>query len=179
MSMSRHRSWTRTVCSTPEDTGGSVSGAAYVLALGGTLFSMGGRPSKLEARVLRLALILFGPLLGVIGLAVLVPTLADSTARGLFMFALIWLFCSLLLTPAILFPDSGSPPGSEGGGGGGGGDDPPEPSLPPNAPRGGLPLPDADQSRQRVRDHRGRTWRRAFPRRLAQVPHRGPTVPHK
>ena len=130
--------------------------------------------------MLKLALILFGPLVGVIGLAVLVPTLADSTARGLFMLALIWLFCSLLLTPAILFPDSGSPPGSDGGGGGGGGgDDTPEQSPPPNAPRGGLPLPDADQSRQRVRDHRRGASRRSLPRRPAQEPQRGPTVPHK
>lgn len=142
---------------------------------------MGGRPSKLGARMLKLALILFGPLVGVIGLAVLGPTLGDSTARGLFMLALIWLFCSLLLTPAILFPDSGSPPGPDGagGGGGGGGGDPPEPSPQPSAPRGGLPLPDADQSRQRVRDHRRPAWRRALSRRPAQAPQRWPTVPHK
>lgn len=142
--------------------------------------SMARRPSQLGARVLKLVLILFGPMAVVIGLVMLVPV-GDATGKGLLMFSLIWLFCSILLTPAILFPDSGwppQPPGGDGGGGGGGGD-PPEPSPRPSAPSGGIPLPDAEQSRQRVRDHRRLAWRRVFPRRPAREPEHAPTVPHK
>jgi len=127
-------------------------------------------------------MILFGPLGGVIALVMLVPSVGDDTLKGLLMLSLIWLFCSLLLTPAILFPDSGSPPprsdGGDGGGGGGGGD-PPERSPKPTVPRGGIPLPDAEQSRKRVRDHRRPAWRRLHPRRPAREPERAPTVPHR
>src|ERR1700744_4468502 len=104
--------------------------------------SMAGRPSQLGARVLKLVLILFGPLAAVVGLLMLVPAVDDATAKGLLMVALIWLFCSILLTPAILFPDPGSPPprsdAGDGDGGGGGGGDPPDPSPRPSAPRGGI-----------------------------------------
>lgn len=57
-----------------------------------------------------------------------------------------------LLPRAILYPEHGSPPGrSDADDSGGQG--PPEPRTPPGAPRGGLPLLDADPARIRVRDH--------------------------
>jgi len=149
--------------------------------------SMAGRPSKLGARVLKLVLILFGPLGVVIGLGSLGLGLDDSTGKGLLLLALIWLFCSLLLAPEFLFPNSGPParaPESEGegdGGGGSGGGNPPQPSPRPGAPRGGIPLPDAEQSRLRVRDHDRPARRRLRPRRPAREPDRTParTVPHR
>ena len=78
---------------------------------------------------------------------------------------------ALLLSPAILFPPSGPGPSpGRPGGGGGGGEDPLERPTEPRAPRGGLPLPDAEQSPERIRDH-DRPGRRRVPvRRPAQEP---------
>jgi hypothetical protein len=58
-----------------------------------------------------------------------------------------------------------------GGGGGGGGPGPDRPSGLPKPPRGGVPLPDADPSRVRVRDHSSpklpylKRWREREPER--------------
>jgi hypothetical protein len=57
---------------------------------------------------------------------------------------------AVMLLPALLFRPSGPPPGSNGDDGGGQG---PEPPPTPTRPRGGIPLPDAEQARARVRDH--------------------------
>ncbi len=46
-------------------------------------------------------------------------------------------------------PPEQSGPDSDGGGG----SRPPEPSTPPDAPRGGVPLDDAEPARVRLRDH--------------------------
>jgi hypothetical protein len=127
-------------------------------------------------------LVLFGPAVSVIGLAVAIPPL-HGALRSLVLCSMIWFMSALLLSPAILFPDWGSPPppsdGGDGGGGGGGGDDPPQRSPRPSAPRGGIPLPDAEQSRKRVRDHRRPAWRQVFPRRPAREPEHAPRVPHR
>jgi hypothetical protein len=61
--------------------------------------------------------------------------------------------CALVLfaLPFALFRGSGAPPAdSEGGDDIGPG---PPPELPPNPPSGGIPLPDAEQGRRRLRDH--------------------------
>jgi hypothetical protein len=67
----------------------------------------------------------------------------------------IWLYLmaipALILLPALLFRPSGPPPGSTGDEGGGPGPGPPPPA--PARPRGGIPLPDAEPARARVRDH--------------------------
>jgi len=66
-----------------------------------------------------------------------------------------WLYLlaipALILLPALLFRPSGPPPGPTGDEGGGPGPGPPPPA--PTRPRGGIPLPDAEQARARVRDH--------------------------
>jgi hypothetical protein len=70
---------------------------------------------------------------------------------------LLGLVCvAVLLIPALREgPDI--PPGSDGSDGGwGGGRD--GPSNPPSAPRGGIPLPDADQARVRLRDNHRRVF---------------------
>jgi hypothetical protein len=136
---------------------------------------MSGRVRKFAVRVLAVLLVLFGPMLAVIGLVALFPSTGDGIARLLGLFSGVWLMSALLLSPAILFPHHGPGdlPGPPGGGGGGG-DDPPEPPIEPSAPRGGLPLPDAEQSRERIRDH-GRPGRRGLgERRPAREPQRLP-----
>ena len=79
----------------------------------------------------------------------------------------------LLLAPAVLFRSVAKPPPpSDEDDDDGGWTDPP-PSPPPR-PRGGLPLPDADQSRIRVRDHAGSLNDRGRTRRPAREPRRSP-----
>src|SRR5947209_20262273 len=60
----------------------------------------------------------------------------------------------ILIIPALRdspdFPPRPSDPGSDGGWGRG----PALPPPPPASPRGGVPLPDAEQARIRLRDHR-------------------------
>jgi len=137
--------------------------------------SMPGRESKLAVRVSVTLLVLFGPMLAVFGLVVLIPSIDAGIAKLLALFSGVWLMSSLLLSPALLFPPSDHLPGPSGGDGGGG-DDPPEPPNTPSAPRGGLPLPDAEQTRERIRDHDrpDRRRRSLRPRRPAREPDRPP-----
>ncbi len=135
---------------------------------------MPGKALRLTGRIALLLALLFGPMVTVI-VGVLVG-LPDGVGRVLLLCSMIWVMCALVLTPAILFPPSDDwprPPGGDGGGGGGG-DDPPEPPTEPSAPRGGLSLPDAVQSRERVRDHDRPGRRRVRSRRPAAVPERRP-----
>lgn len=60
----------------------------------------------------------------------------------------------LLLAPAVLFRSVAKPPPPSGEDDDEGGWTDPPPG-PPHRPRGGLPLPDASQSRSRFRDHGG------------------------
>jgi len=118
-------------------------------------------------RFARTVLIPFGPLVVVI---VLVNVLGSSVRLGEQVFgilitaAMAWFFCSLILVPALLFRAESSPGSStddEGGGSGG----PREPPSHDPGP-GGIPLPDAEQSSERVRDHVRR--KRRWPRRTAR-----------
>ena len=132
---------------------------------------MPGKALRLTGRIGLLLALLFGPMLTVI-VGVLVG-LPDSIGRGLLLFSMIWVMSALVLTPAILFPPSRHSPGPSDGDGGG--DDPPDPpDPPPTAPRGGLPLPDAEQSHERVRDHDRPGRRRVRSRRPARDPERRP-----
>lgn len=71
-------------------------------------------------------------------------------------------------------PDSSSGDDEDDGGGGSG---PGAPPRPPADPRGGVPLPDADQARRRLRDHdRERFGSGSLsPRRHPRTPRRTPT----
>ena len=68
---------------------------------------------------------------------------------------LLYLVCvfAVLFIPVLLGrrrpPPGPSDPGSDDGGGSG----PRQPPTPPNAPRGGIPLPDAEPAPVRLRDH--------------------------
>src|SRR5436305_293921 len=67
---------------------------------------------------------------------------------------LLGLVCAAALLLPALRDRPDVPPGSDGGSDGGGGHGPPDPLAPPTGPGGGLPLPDADPARVRLRDHR-------------------------
>jgi hypothetical protein len=62
----------------------------------------------------------------------------------------------LMYAPALLYRRPPRDGGSDGGGDGGGPEHPPTP--PPMRPRGGIPLPDADPARIRLRDHVRPGW---------------------
>jgi hypothetical protein len=81
----------------------------------------------------------------------------------------------LMLVPALLYRRPGGSPGSsdDDGGGGGGGPEPPPPARPPR-PRGGVPLPDAEPARTRIREHGRRLTGGRRTRRPAREPARRP-----
>jgi hypothetical protein len=110
-------------------------------------------------------------LLSATGILLLTP--AVTFASGSTAFIPLLAIPTLMLVPALLFgnPGSSGPSDSDGGGGGG---PPPEPPTPPAAPRGGIPLPDAEPSPRRVRDHASPGPTRVPRRRPAHEPTRSP-----
>jgi hypothetical protein len=80
---------------------------------------------------------------------------------------------ALMFVPGLLYRTPGSSPGpSEDDGGGGPGAGPPPSS--PDAPRGGIPLPDADLASARTRDHAAPKFDPLTERRPAHRPVRSP-----
>jgi hypothetical protein len=134
---------------------------------------MARRSVTFVVRIAFFGLLLVAPLLLVLAAAAMPPGLPVRVEGTLLLVCGIWFFSAILLVPAVIFRDSGSSP-SDGDGGGGGGGPPPRPPLPPAPPRGGIPLPDAEQSSTRLRDH-GRPARRGLVRRRpAREPGRTP-----
>jgi hypothetical protein len=83
-------------------------------------------------------------------------------------------FAGALLLPALRDRPEARP-GSDGGSDGGGGHGPSRPPAPPTGPGGGLPLPDADPAKVRLRDHRPLADHHRRPeRRPAREPERTP-----
>jgi hypothetical protein len=77
---------------------------------------------------------------------------SDGAGKVFFPVLLLLGVVALMFVPGLLYRGTIAPPGSsESDGGGGSGPRPPGPS--PSDPRGGIPLPDADQASARVRDH--------------------------
>lgn len=66
---------------------------------------------------------------------------------------LLGLGCVAVLMVGALRGGDGPPPASEGGSDDGWGNEPRRPRGPSDVPWGGVPLPDADQSALRLRDH--------------------------
>ena len=90
---------------------------------------------------------------------------------------LIWLvlvITALIVGPTFCYSRAGSSPGSSETDGGGG-SDPDQPPSGPNVPRGGIPLPDADQAIARARDHNRPRLRDVKSRRRGREPRRTPT----
>jgi hypothetical protein len=81
-----------------------------------------------------------------------------------------------VLYPPAVPPSSGTDDDDDDDGGGRG---PRKPPQAPEGPRGGLPLPDADPARVRIRDHRRPALIRFRARRPAHEPERAPArTPH-
>jgi hypothetical protein len=112
-------------------------------------------------------LVPFGPLIVAIALVSAGALPSERAAGFLITMGMAWFFCSLILVPALLFRAE-SPPGSSPDDGGGGNGRPPEPPSRGPGPTG-IPLPNAEQSSERIRDHvrPKRRWRR---RRTAREP---------
>src|SRR5436309_221090 len=92
-------------------------------------------------------------LMPVVVVLALTPIIVPSSAT-VFPYLLIM---AVLLGPAclprsVLYPDHGSPPDRPDADDSGGGTPPGPPTL-PAVPQGGIPLPDADPARIRVRGH--------------------------
>jgi hypothetical protein len=101
-----------------------------------------------------------------------------AQSGGVDLIGLLYLACifAVLFLPALLGRRSRLPPGpSEPDSDGGWGDGPRRPPEKPNGPRGGTPLPDAEQAPVRLRGH-GRLADRhcARERRPTREPDRGP-----
>ncbi len=89
----------------------------------------------------------------------------------------LWLLLAVTalgLGPACCYRRAASAPGSSDTGWGPGSGPGPPPSR-PDRPLGGIPLPDADQSSERVRDHHRPRLGDARPRRQEREPDHGPT----
>jgi hypothetical protein len=80
---------------------------------------------------------------------------------------------ALMLAPAMLYRRPG--PSSDSGEDGGGGRGPDAPPSPPPAPRGGIPLPDAEPASVRRRDHHAARLSDRRPRRPSREPETAPT----
>ena len=117
--------------------------------------------ANLPRRIVRTVVVPSGPLILTVTIVNL-GAISESVGQFILLLSMGWFFCSLILVPALLFrPDSSPGPSTDEGGGG---SHPPEsPSPDPGA--GGIPLPNAEQSSERVRDHvrRKRRWLRRRP----------------
>jgi hypothetical protein len=130
----------------------------------------------LGVRIARSFLLPYGPLVATIAVG---PALrVGEHAFGLMIGAsVVWFLCSLALVPALLFRGDSRPgPSDDDPRQGGGG---PQGPPPRNPGSGGIPLPDAEQSRERVRDHvrRRRPWLRRRTAREPEPARRSPTRP--
>ncbi len=103
-----------------------------------------------------------------------VLSLSDEAAKAILPFLFFLGVVALMLVPGLLYRRSSSSPGpSDSDGGGGPGPGQPRPS--PDVPRGGVPLPDADQASARARDHNTPKFDDPKWRRPAHEPRRAPT----
>jgi hypothetical protein len=97
----------------------------------------------------------------------------DGVAASMLLTLVFITLPGLMLVPALLYRRPGGTPDAsddDGGGGPGRGPDPP----PPPAPRGGVPLLDAEQARLRLREHGRHALRARRPRRAPREPVRSP-----
>ncbi len=121
-----------------------------------------GRRSNFWARVL----------LGCLSVPALVLSVALVAPQAAVALAWLMLMAAFIVVPAVscLGPDSLPGASEEDDGGGSGPDRPP---VSPDPPNGGVPLPDADPSRTRLRDH-GSPRIRYVTRWRSREPERGP-----
>jgi hypothetical protein len=130
------------------------------------------RRSHFWARVLLASLglpLLMAVLISIARLNVLSDGVAKALLSSLFFLGVV----ALMFVPCLLYrrSDSSSGPSESDDGGGPG---PSHPRSSPDAPRGGLPLPDADPARARARDHNRPRFDHPNRRRPEHAPARTP-----
>jgi hypothetical protein len=123
-----------------------------------------------------LLVVLLAPLAALIVLGFVTPAFGQAAARTFGAIAVVMAIAAVMLARRLFFP-GWDPPSGPSDNDGGGGSGPPEPPPQPGSPRGGIPLPDAEQSRHRIRDHDRPDRRRLRPRRPAREPERSPALP--
>ena len=100
--------------------------------------------------------------------------LPDWAVRTTLMLLVFFIIPAMMFVPALLYRRPGSSPDAPDDDGGGGSGPEPPPAR-PASPRGGVPLPDAEPSRRRVRDHHPVVLGGPRLRRAAREPERPPT----
>jgi hypothetical protein len=133
------------------------------------------RRSHFWVRVLLLALAMPAlPLIVIGGVALsILPEEAAFIGGLLSLWACV---AGLMLMPTLLYRGMGSSPdSSDDDGGGGGGPGPDRPPRSPTKPRGGVPLPDAEQALLRLRDHNHPRFGGLKRQRGTREPVRSPT----
>jgi hypothetical protein len=108
-----------------------------------------------------------------VALVCVVATGNDGVAQPLVLLSV--MLAPTLLPRTLLYPPPASQPPDDGEDDGGGGPGPePDPPVPPDAPTGGVPLPDARPAKVRRRDHDRPTLIPRRPRRATPEPVRAP-----
>jgi hypothetical protein len=132
------------------------------------------RRSHFRVRALLAALALPALMAALVGVARqrALPLPDDDTGKGLLTVLFVLGVIALMFVPGLLYRRLDPSPGPTESDGGGAGPGPPRRS--PDGPRGGVPLPDADQARARVRDHHTPKLDDPKPRRPAHEPRRTP-----
>jgi hypothetical protein len=136
--------------------------------------------SNFWVRALLAALALPALMAALVGIARqrVLPVPDEGAGKGLLTLLFLFGVIALMFVPGLLYralDSSPGPPESDGGGGTSPG--PPRPS--PDDPRGGVPLPDADQARARARDHQTPKFGDRKRRRPAHEPRRTPAATNR
>ena len=149
----------------------------FALAVVALAITAGSAPQRRSYFWVRVLLAFVAMPLSVVTVVVgvgLVGGLADGAAVALLLLLVFLFIPALFFVPALLYRQSGSPPGPCEDDGGGPDPGPDRLLVSPDAPRGDLPRPDAEQARIRVRDHVGPAFDRVKRRRPAREPERTP-----
>jgi hypothetical protein len=152
--------------------------AAFALLFGAFVVFAGSPGERKPHFWLRVATLPLVPALlaAILITARVLGVLPDSVAATLLLTLVFLTIPGLILVPALLYRRPGQSPDSsddEGGGGRGPGF-PPAPPAPPAPPNDGVPLPDSEQARIRLREHGRRALRPRTSRRPAREPERAP-----
>lgn len=146
---------------------------AFVLAAG----SSRERRSHFWIRVVSMPLVPALVIAGFVGVGE-IGLLPDWAVRTTLMLLVFFIIPAMMFVPALLYRRPGSSPDArddDDDDDRGGGPGPEPPPARPTVPRGGVPLPDAEPSRRRVRDHNRVVFGGPRLRRPAREPERLPT----
>ena len=151
--------------------------AAFAVLFGALVLAAGSRRERRSHFWIRVASLPLVPALVIAGFVGVgeIGLLPDRVVRTTLMLLVFFIIPSVVFVPALLYHRPGSSPPDAPDDDGGGGPGPEPPPARPTAPRGGVPLPDAEPSRRRVRDHNRVVFGGPRLRRPAREPQRPPT----